>query len=51
MEQLGALTDTVEQVLAEIRQKFKDSSQHAGIWESLRAFAAAVDWQVQNLCS
>ncbi|KAK9909857.1 hypothetical protein WJX75_008468 [Coccomyxa subellipsoidea] len=39
------LAVVMEEAMKEIRSKFKEASKHAGIWESLQAFAAAVDWQ------
>ena len=42
----------VEGMLHDVRQKWKDSQQQAGMLESFRAFAAAVDWTVcQSLIS
>ncbi|EIE24446.1 hypothetical protein COCSUDRAFT_61871 [Coccomyxa subellipsoidea C-169] len=38
------LAGVLEEAMNEIRTKFKEASKHAGIWESLQAFAAAVDW-------
>lgn len=43
-----ALSGALEGVMKEIRYKMKEASQHAGIWESLQAFAAAVDWKVHR---
>lgn len=40
------LAGVMEEAMKEIMAKFKEASKHAGIWESLQAFAAAVDWQV-----
>lgn len=46
MQSIEPIAEVVEAVLAEVRAKFKEASEHAGIIESLRAFAAAVDWRV-----
>ena len=40
------LSGVVDGVMKEIRAKFQEASQHAGIWESLQNFIAAVDWTV-----
>jgi hypothetical protein len=48
MEIIDTLTGAMESVIGEVRQKFKDSSKDAGIIDSLRAFAAAVDWKVRH---
>lgn len=45
--QLRELGAAAEHVLTEIRQKFQDASRHSGVLDSLRAFAAAVDWKVR----
>ncbi len=42
------LAGVLEEAMNEIRTKFKEASKHAGIWESLQAFAAAVDWTVMS---
>ena len=49
MEGLSGLGDVMEGVMAQIRQKFKDASQHEGMIESFRAFLAAVDWTVSQI--
>ena len=40
------LSGVVDEVMKEIRAKFQEARQHAGIWESLQNFIAAVDWTV-----
>ena len=40
------LSEVMDEVLKEVRAKFQEASQHAGIWESLQKFIAAVDWTV-----
>eukprot|EP00884_Botryococcus_braunii_P020708 jgi/Botrbrau1/7320/Bobra.247_3s0015.1 len=44
MEHMDSFAAVFEGVVAEIRAKFKDASEHAGIIESFQAFVAAVDW-------
>ncbi|BDA42922.1 probable transmembrane protein 18 [Coccomyxa sp. Obi] len=39
------IAGAMEEVIKEIREKFREASKHAGIWESLKAFVAAVDWK------
>ena len=39
----------VEGMLHDVRQKWKDSQQQAGMLENFRAFTAAVDWTVSKL--
>ena len=43
---LDGLSAAVDEVFKDIREKFKEASKDAKIWESLQAFAAAVDWRV-----
>ncbi len=40
------IAGAMEEVMKEIREKFREASKHAGIWESLQAFVTAVDWKV-----
>ncbi len=40
------IAGAMEEVMKEIREKFRDASKHAGIWDSLQAFVTAVDWKV-----
>lgn len=44
---LNDFGDAIEHVMNEIRQKFKDASQHEGVFEALGRFIAAVDWTVR----
>ena len=46
MEGINGIADAINAVLADVRQKFKDANANEGAWESLQAFAAAVDWKV-----
>ena len=46
MEGINGIADAINAVLADVRQKFKDANANQGVWESLQAFAAAVDWKV-----
>lgn len=43
---LDGLSASVDDFFRELREKFREASKEAGIWESLQAFAAAVDWTV-----
>ena len=43
---VGPFADAFEAVQKEIREKFKNASQHRGIFESLQEFAAVVNWTV-----
>ena len=45
---LGPFADAFEAVQREIREKFKQSSQHHGVWEGLQEFAHAVKWTVSD---
>lgn len=40
------IAGAMEEVMKEIREKLREASKHAGIWESLQAFVSAVDWKV-----
>ncbi len=46
---LDGLSAAVDEVFRDIREKFREASKEAKIWESLQAFAAAVDWTVMAL--
>ena len=46
MEGAYGIADAINNVLADVRQKFKDANAQEGMWQSLQAFAAAVDWKV-----
>lgn len=48
MDQLQGFGDAIEQVMKEIRDKVQHASRQAGAIESLKAFAAAVDWSVRG---
>ncbi|KAK9844385.1 hypothetical protein WJX74_001825 [Apatococcus lobatus] len=48
---LDALGDTIEGVIKGIQQKWRDSEGEPGILDSLRGFAAAVNWREPWLCS
>ncbi len=43
---LDGLSAAVDEVFRDIREKFREASKEAKIWESLQAFAAAIDWTV-----
>ena len=43
---LDGLSAAVDEVFRDIREKFREASKEAKIWEYLQAFAAAVDWTV-----
>ena len=43
---LNSLSASLDEVFSDIREKFREASKDAKIWESLQAFAAAVDWKV-----
>ena len=45
---LGPFADAFEAVQREIREKFKQSSQHHGVWVGLQGFAHAVKWTVSD---
>ncbi|CAL8467438.1 g6976 [Coccomyxa elongata] len=39
------IAGAMEEVMKEIRGKFREASKHAGIWDSLQTFITAVDWK------
>ena len=43
---MGGLAEAVDGILAEIRQKWREAEGQPGMLDSLRSFAAAVDWTV-----
>ena len=43
---LDGLSAALDDVFRGVREKFREASKEAGIWESLQGFAAAVDWTV-----
>ena len=43
---LDGISAALDEVFREIREKIREASKEANIWESLQAFAAAVDWTV-----
>ena len=43
---LDGLSAAVDETFRDIREKFREAGKEAKIWESLQAFAAAVDWTV-----
>lgn len=43
---LDDVAGAVDEIIKELRAKVKDASKHAGVFESLRQFFAAVDWKV-----
>lgn len=50
MEGVYSLADAINNVLADVRQKFRDANAQESISQSLQAFAAAVDWKVEAPC-
>lgn len=46
MDGVNGLADAVNSVIGQLRQKFRDANTRESIWQSLQAFAAAVDWKV-----
>ena len=48
---LDGISAALDEVFREIREKVREAGKEAKIWESLQAFAAAVDWTVcANIC-
>ena len=48
---LDGISAALDEVFKEIREKVREAGKEAKMWESLQAFAAAVDWTVcVNLC-
>lgn len=43
---LDGLSAAFDEVFRDLREKFREASKEAKMWESLQAFAAAVDWTV-----
>lgn len=43
---LDGLSAAFDEVFRDIREKFREANKEAKLWESLQAFAAAVDWTV-----
>ena len=43
---LDGLSATLDEAFRDIREKFREASKEAKIWDSLQAFAAAIDWTV-----
>ena len=43
---LDGLSAAFDEVFRDVREKFREASKEAKMWESLQAFAAAVDWTV-----
>ncbi|CAK0787368.1 hypothetical protein CVIRNUC_010588 [Coccomyxa viridis] len=41
---LDGLSAALDETFRDIREKFREAGKEAKIWESLQAFAAAVDW-------
>lgn len=47
MNVMQEATDVLEQLLGDIKGKFADISQQKGVFDSLQAFTAAVNWKVR----
>jgi len=48
---LDGISAALDEVFREIREKVREAGKEAKIWESLQAFAAAVDWTLcANFC-
>lgn len=42
--------EVLEAIINEVQGHFKQLNKHAGVIKSLKAFVAAVDWTVRELC-
>ena len=49
MDFMQQASNVLEQLITDTREKFAPNTHQQGVFDSLRAFAAAVDWKVKQL--